>query len=116
MEFGDGLEDKLGLWDIGVPDRVLGPGWELGPRVRTGTAKLRIAVRKDDTSFNVVVKFNINGVKHVKNCDGFLEFLHEFPVSRGIGGLLGPRGGHGRRENGPTTLGKKLERNVVYST
>ena len=32
----DGFEDKLGLWDIGVPDRMLGPGWGLGPRARTG--------------------------------------------------------------------------------
>ena len=32
----DSFEDKLGLWDIGVPDRMLGPGWGLGPRVRTG--------------------------------------------------------------------------------
>ena len=53
MEFGDGLEDKLGLWDIGVPDRVLGPGWELGPRVRTGTAKVRIPVRKDEMCLTV---------------------------------------------------------------
>ena len=30
---GGGVE-----WDIGVLDRMLGPGWGLGPRVRTGTA------------------------------------------------------------------------------
>ena len=34
----DSFEDKLGLWDIGVPDRMLGPGWGLGPGVRSGTA------------------------------------------------------------------------------
>ena len=49
----DGFEDKLGLWDIGVPDRMLGPGWGLGPRVRTGTAKVRIAVCKNEICLTV---------------------------------------------------------------
>ena len=49
----DGFEDGLGLWDIGVPDRMLGPGWGLVPRVRTGTAKMGIPVRKDESCLTV---------------------------------------------------------------
>ena len=49
----DSFEDKLGLWHIGVPDRMLGPGWGLVPRVRSGTAKVRIAVRTDEICLTV---------------------------------------------------------------
>ena len=49
----DSFEDKLGLWDIGGQDRMLGPGWGLVPRVRTGTAKVRIPVRKDEICLTV---------------------------------------------------------------
>ena len=37
LNLADSSEDKLEVWDTGVSGRGLGPGWGLGPRVRTGT-------------------------------------------------------------------------------
>ena len=74
---GGRLEDKLGVWDTGVPDRGLGPGWGLGlrsaqlslagasgrncntrieatgQRAWSGLAELRTAVRKDQNRLTV---------------------------------------------------------------
>ena len=40
LNLAGGLEDELQVWDTGVSCRGLGPGWGLGPRVRTGGGAL----------------------------------------------------------------------------
>ena len=88
--------DGRGIADENILDffEPLGRGPGPGPFLRHST---------NPKSF--VVKHSGKKTVYYKNQTKNINF----PVSRGIGGLLGPRGGHGRRENGPTTLGKKLD-------
>ena len=83
----DSFEDKLGLWHIGVPDRMLRPGWRLVPRVRSGTAKVRIVVRTDEIWLTVR-----GGANRVHEEVRALNVL----LSSGPGGMSVVFGGDGR--------------------